>query len=174
MADTALLIIDVQVGVVEGDIRAARLDSVLDKLNLAIAKARQRGIPVIFIQHEGGDLPHGSDAWQLHPKLDRQAGDEVVSKRFNDSFCDTNLTAALTAHEASKLWIGGALTDFCVDSTLRNAISRGFQVTVIADGHTTISAFTLSAEQVVDHFNAAWSHTSATPKPLLVLPAAEL
>ncbi|POZ63274.1 cysteine hydrolase family protein [Chromobacterium alticapitis] len=174
MSDTALLIIDVQVGVVEGEPRAARLDSVLDNLNLAIAKARQRGMPVIFVQHEEDDLPHGSPAWQLHPKLARQDGDALVFKRYGDSFCDTNLAQLLSEHGVNKLWIGGAATDFCVDSTLRNAVSRGYQVTAIADGHTTVSAFALSGEQVVDHFNASWSHTSATPQPLRVLPAAAL
>ncbi|MEJ8676055.1 cysteine hydrolase family protein [Chromobacterium amazonense] len=174
MPDTALLIIDVQVGVVEGELRAARLDSVLDNLNLAIAKARQRGMPVIFVQHEEDDLPHGSAAWQLHPKLARQDGDLQVFKRYGDSFCETDLAQLLQSHGISKLWIGGAATDFCVDSTLRNAVSRGYQITVIGDAHTTVSAFALSGEQVIDHFNAAWGASSATPQPLRVLPAAEL
>ncbi|XLM23369.1 cysteine hydrolase, partial [Chromobacterium piscinae] len=154
MTDTALLIIDVQVGVVEGELRAARLDSVLDNLNLAIAKARQRGMPVIFVQHEEDDLPHGSAAWQLHPKLARQDGDPIIFKRYGDSFCETDLAQLLSAHGTSKLWIGGAATDFCVDSTLRNAVSRGYQITVIGDAHTTVSAFAFSGEQVIDHFNA--------------------
>ncbi|AAQ61899.1 cysteine hydrolase family protein [Chromobacterium violaceum] len=174
MSDTALLIIDVQVGVVEGEPRAARLDSVLDSLNLAILKARQRGMPVIFVQHEEDDLPRGSDAWQLHPKLARQDGDPIIYKRYGDSFCETDLAQLLSARGASKLWVGGAATDFCVDSTLRNAVSRGYQVTAIADGHTTLSAFALSGEQVIDHFNAIWQASSATPQPLRVLPAAEL
>ncbi|OHX18010.1 cysteine hydrolase family protein [Chromobacterium sphagni] len=174
MSDTALLIIDIQVGVVDGELRAARLDTVLDNLNLAIAAARRRGIPVIFVQHEEDERPHGSAAWQLHPGLARQDGDQIVYKRYGDSFCETNLAQLLSAHGASKLWIGGAATDFCVDSTLRNAVSRGYQVTVIGDGHTTVSAFALSGEQVIDHFNAAWGATSATPQPLRVKPAAEL
>ncbi|AXE35630.1 cysteine hydrolase family protein [Chromobacterium phragmitis] len=174
MSDTALLIIDVQVGVVDGEMRAARLDAVLDSLNLAIAKARGSDMPVIFIQHEEDDLPRGSGAWQLHPQLARQDGDAVVHKRYGDSFCDTDLARLLSARGIAKLWIGGAATDFCVDSTLRNAVSRGYQVTVIADGHTTLSAFALSGEQVIDHFNAIWQASSATPLPLRVLPAAEL
>ncbi|MGC0152270.1 cysteine hydrolase family protein [Chromobacterium vaccinii] len=174
MSDIALLIIDVQVDVVEGKQRAARLDAVLDNLNLAIAKARQRGMPVIFVQHEEDDLPRGSDGWQLHPKLARAAGDQIVHKRHGDSFCETDLAQWLSAHGTSKLWIGGAATDFCVDSTVRNAVSRGYQITVIEDGHSTISAFALSGEQVIDHFNAIWRASSATPKPLRVLPAAEL
>ncbi|WP_028535656.1 cysteine hydrolase family protein [Paludibacterium yongneupense] len=174
MPDTALLIIDVQVGVVEGELRAARLDSVLENLNLAIAKARQRGYPVIFVQHEEEELQRGSEAWQLHPGLARAEGDVSIYKRYGDSFCETDLARLLTDKEISTIWMGGCATDFCLDSTLRNAVSRGYQVTVIRDAHTTFSAFALGAEQVIDHFNAAWSATKATPKPLHVISAQEL
>ncbi|GGY23445.1 cysteine hydrolase family protein [Paludibacterium paludis] len=174
MTDTALLIIDVQVGVVDGELRAARLDSVLANLNLAIARARERGYPVIFVQHEEEDLPHGSPGWQLHPGLAREEGDACVGKRYGDSFCDTGLSALLTDHGVDRLWVGGCATDFCVDSTVRNAVSLGYQVTVIRDAHTTLSAFDLDAEQVIDHFNAVWSATRATPEPLRVVPAAQL
>ncbi|TDR80202.1 cysteine hydrolase family protein [Paludibacterium purpuratum] len=174
MSDTALLVIDMQVGVVEGELRAARLDAVLDNLNAAIAKARQRGYPVIFIQHEDEELERGSASWQLHAKLADQEGDARIGKRYGDSFCETELAGLLADKGIDKLWIGGCATDFCVDSTLRNAVSRGYQVTVVSDAHTTLSAFELSGEQVIDHFNAAWHATGATPKPLRVIPAAEL
>ncbi|WP_215779148.1 cysteine hydrolase family protein [Paludibacterium sp. B53371] len=174
MPDTALLIIDVQNGVVDAEPRAARLDQVLDKLNLASAKARQRGYPVIFIQHEEPGLERGSDAWQLHPGLVQQAGDHYLGKTYGDSFCDTGLAALLEQHGVRQLWIGGCATDFCIDSTLRNAVSRGYEVHVISDAHTTLSAFALTGEQVIDHFNAAWRATSATPKPLHVVPAERL
>jgi nicotinamidase-related amidase len=174
MSDTALLIIDVQLGVVEGELRAARLDSVLDNLNLAIAKARQRGYPVIFVQHEEEGLQRDSDAWQLHPRLAREEGDVSICKRYGDSFCETGLAGLLAEKGIGALWMGGCATDFCFDSTLRNAVSRGYQVTVIRDAHTTFNAFALSAEQVIEHFNAAWRATTATPKPLRVVSAAEL
>jgi nicotinamidase-related amidase len=174
MSDSALLVIDVQVGVVDGALRAARLDAVLTNLNLAIAKARQRAYPVIFVQHEDEELVRGSAAWQLHPGLDQAETDTRVYKRYGDSFCETGLADLLEQQGISKLWIGGCATDFCVDSTLRNAVSRGYPLTVIRDAHTTLGAFSLSGEQVIDHFNAAWSATRATPQPLLVLPAREL
>lgn len=174
MSDTALLVIDVQVGVVEGALRAARLDSVLDNLNSAIAEARQHGYPVIFVQHEEGELQRGSAAWQLHPKLACKESDIRVYKRYGDSFCETDLAGILAEQGISTLWIGGCATDFCIDSTVRNAVSRGYQVTVISDAHTTFDAFVLSGEQVIDHFNAAWGVTNATPKPLRVVPAMEL
>lgn len=174
MTDTALLIIDVQVGVVDGDLRAARLDAVLNNLNLAIDKARQRGYPVIFVQHEEEGLEQGSAAWQLHPGLAALASDPRICKRYGDSFCDTELSGLLENQGIDTLWMGGCASDFCLDSTLRNAVSRGYQVTVIGDGHTTFDAFALTGEQVIDHFNAAWGATRATPRPLRVTPAAEL
>jgi nicotinamidase-related amidase len=174
MPDTALLIVDIQCGVVAGDLPAVRLDTVLENLNQAIAKARQRGIPIVFVQHEEAGLERDSADWQLHPALQHAAGDHRIFKHYGDSFCDTPLATLLDTLGVSKLWLGGCATDFCVDSTLRNAVSRGFQVTVIRDGHTTLSAFALSGEQVIDHFNAVWDATNATPQPLLVQPAAAL
>ncbi|NWK78060.1 isochorismatase family protein [Aquitalea sp. LB_tupeE] len=174
MPDSALLIVDMQCGVVAAEPAAVRLEQVLNSLNLAIAKARQRGLPVIFVQHEEAGLERGSAAWQLHPALPATAADHFIYKRHGDSFCDTPLAALLENLGVSKLWLGGCATDFCLDSTLRNAVSRGFQVTVIGDGHTTLSAFALSGEQVIDHFNAVWDATNATPQPLLVQPAAAL
>ena len=174
MPDTALLIVDVQCGVVAGEMPATRLDSVLENLNLAIAKARQRGFPIVFVQHEDAGLEKNSADWQLHPALQVEAADHRIGKCYGDSFCDTPLAELLEKLGVSKLWLGGCATDFCVDSTLRNAVSRGFQVTVIGDGHTTHSSFALSGEQVIDHFNAVWDTTSATPQPLQVKTAAAL
>ncbi|OWY40799.1 cysteine hydrolase [Xenophilus sp. AP218F] len=174
MPNSALVIVDVQNAVVEGEPRAARLDAVLDNLNLAIAKARQRGMAVIFVQHEEDDLPRDSDGWQLHPRLRREAGDLVVAKRYGDSFCDTRLAQELATWDADAVWIGGSATDFCIDSTVRGAVARGYAVTVIADGHTTKPFAALSGEQVIDHFNWAWAASSATPRPLRVVPAAQL
>jgi len=174
MPDTALLIIDMQCGVVAGEQPAARLDSVLENLNLAIAKARRYGFPVIFVQHEEAGLERDSAGWQLHPALSQESGDHRIFKRYGDSFCDTPLAELLDTLGVRQLWLGGCATDFCVDSTLRNAVSRGFQITVIRDGHTTLSAFALRGEQVIDHFNAVWDATNATPQPLHVTDAAAL
>jgi len=174
MSDTAILVIDVQIGVVQGSLRAARLDSVLDNLNLAIAMARQRGYPVIVIQHEEDGLEADSADWQLHPALAVTDSDIRIRKCYGDSFCDTGLAAVLKQHGIRTLWVGGCATDFCVDSTVRNAVSHGYQVSIISDAHTTVSAFALSGEQVIDHFNAVWRATRATPQPLRVVPASQL
>ena len=69
---SALLVIDVQNGVVEG---AFNLKSVLENINSAIAKARAAGVPVIWVQHSDEELRTGrskSAHWsQLEQVLQR-------------------------------------------------------------------------------------------------------
>ena len=126
-------------------------------------------MPVIFIQHDSGpgsDLARDSEAWRLHPMLARQDGDAVVHKRFSDSFQHTTLTELLRGDDIDELWLAGSATEFCVDSTLRSAMSQEYSVTLIADAHTCKPRPQLNAEQVIDHFNWVWSNLDETPKPL--------
>ncbi|KMN82352.1 hypothetical protein VK98_07780 [Chromobacterium sp. LK11] len=177
MDNKALIIIDVQYGLIEGQPRAGRADAVLANLNRAIALARRQDMPVIFIQHDSGpgsDLARDSDDWRLHPALAREDGDVVVHKRFSDSFQRTALNTLLRDGEIEELWLAGSATEFCVDSTLRSAMSQEYAVTLIADAHTCKPRPRLSAEQVIDHFNWVWSNLDETPKPLRVRGIAEL
>ena len=149
----------------------------LANLNRAIALARRQHMPVIFIQHDSGpgsDLARDSEAWRLHPALARQDGDAVVHKRFSDSFQHTTLTELLRGDDIDELWLAGSATEFCVDSTLRSAMSQEYSVTLIADAHTCKPRPQLNAEQVIDHFNWVWSNLDETPKPLRVRGIAEL
>jgi nicotinamidase-related amidase len=50
---TALLVVDVQVGVVTG---APMRDSVVGNINSLVDKARRQGAPVIWVQHENEQL----------------------------------------------------------------------------------------------------------------------
>lgn len=177
MGNKALIIIDVQYGQIEGQPRAGRADAVLANLNRAIALARRQHMPVIFIQHDSGpgsDLARDSEAWRLHPALARQDSDAVVHKRFSDSFQHTTLTELLRGDDIDELWLAGSATEFCVDSTLRSAMSQEYSVTLIADAHTCKPRPQLNAEQVIDHFNWVWSNLDETPKPLRVRGIAEL
>ena len=140
----------------------------LANLNRAIALARRQHMPVIFIQHDSGpgsDLARDSEAWRLHPALARQDGDAVVHKRFSDSFQHTTLTELLRGDDIDELWLAGSATEFCVDSTLRSAMSQEYSVTLIADAHTCKPRPQLNAEQVIDHFNWVWSIWTKRPSP---------
>ncbi len=89
----ALLIIDVQQGLCEGEHAAFESPQVIARINTVSAKARAAGAMVIFIQHEStsGYLAHGTDAWQLARGLHVEPSDLTLRKTTPDSFHRTEL-----------------------------------------------------------------------------------
>ncbi|MFT4075578.1 MAG: isochorismatase family protein [Asticcacaulis sp.] len=160
---TALLIIDVQNAILDGKSTPEResstrraLDATVQRLAAVQARARQASVPVILIQHDGEmghRLERGTDGWDLRPEIAPQDGDLVVHKRFSDSFFETRLHAQLVRLGIEHLAIGGCMTQFCVDTTVRRAVSMGYNVTLLSDGHTTADANGLGFDQIVTHHN---------------------
>ncbi len=111
---TALLIIDVQQGLCEGEGRAFESDEVIARINRVAAQVRGVGWPVVFIQHESsaGYLEHGSAGWQLAHGLLAEAGDLRVRKTTPDTFQGTDLDALLKARGVDKLIVCGMHTEF--------------------------------------------------------------
>jgi nicotinamidase-related amidase len=97
---TALLIIDVQQGLCEGERRAHDSSEVIARINRVSEKACMAGVPVIFIQHElkAGNLEFGIPAWQLANGLKVEPGDIRVRKKTPGSFLKTDLEAILKSH----------------------------------------------------------------------------
>lgn len=173
----ALLIIDVQQGLIAGPPPATRVMSLLAQLNAAIALARTRAMPVLFVQHDGPAgslLAPGSDAWQLHGALAREATDTVVHKTAADAFCRTALKATLDEMSVDSLWIAGYASDFCVDSTVRSAAMQGYAVTVVADAHAGKDRPHVGGDALIDHCNWVWANLATPGAPVRVLPLAEL
>ncbi|MFJ7149299.1 cysteine hydrolase family protein [Streptomyces sp. NPDC100445] len=159
--DTALLVIDVQNGVVVG---AHRRDDVIANINTLIDRARAAGVPVIWVQHSDDALERGSDDWQYVPELVREAGEPLVHKSYGDSFEETDLESALAEHRVGRLVVAGAQTDACVRSTLHGAVVRGYDATLVADAHTTEDRTAYGAptpEQVIAHTNLYWKFHTA-------------
>jgi nicotinamidase-related amidase len=158
----ALVIIDVQANLFD-EPRAYRIDEVAALLDRKAAEARAAGAPVIFIQHEeaGCEWERGTPGWEFHPALAPKSGDIVVAKTFCDGFRDTDLAATLRRLGVDGIVVGGYATDFCVDTTVRAAASRGIPTTVIAEGHTTSERPHLSAADVVRHHTWVWSRFDA-------------
>jgi nicotinamidase-related amidase len=166
---SALLIIDVQVAIIDG-FHAYRGYDVLSQINKLIAKARASNIPVIYVQHDGGSghpLEAGTEGWRIHPEIKPQVDDPVIHKRAPDSFFDTTLHTELEARAIQHLIVAGCMTEYCVDTTSRRAITMGYDVTLVSDAHTTIDNKLLTAEQIIAHHNSlldgfdAGSHTIA-------------
>lgn len=151
---TALLVIDAQVGLLD---MAHRRDDVVARITDLIAKARAAGAPIIYVQHdsdEAGDLLEiGSPGWQIHPALVPTGADLIVHKRASDAFYETSLQQELHARRITRLIISGMKTEMCVDTTSRVAVSRGYDVTLVADAHTTTDTATLPAAHMIAYHN---------------------
>ncbi|GIE83206.1 isochorismatase [Actinoplanes philippinensis] len=154
---TALLVIDVQVGVVAG---APRRDDVIANINTLVDKARSEQVPIIWVQHsDDGGLAQGSDDWQYVPELSRRDDEPIVHKRYGDSFEATDLEALLAERGVGRLVVTGAQSDACIRSTLHGGFVRGYDVTLVSDAHTTedLSEYGAPApEQVIAHTNLYW------------------
>lgn len=160
--NTALLIIDVQNGVVAG---APRRDDVIANINTLVDKARAEDVPVVWVQHsDDGPLKRDSDNWQYVPELVRLESEPLVHKTYGDSFEDTDLEDVLAARGVGRLVVTGAQTDACVRSTLHGAFTRGYDVTLVGDAHTTEDLSDYGApspELVIAHTNLYWQDQTA-------------
>ena len=154
--ETALLVIDVQVGVVDWSEPVEEKDAVLARINELLSRARASRAPVIYVQHdgyEGGPLAVGSPGWEIHPAIAPADGEMVIRKRASDSFHQTPLKSELDARGVSHLVVAGCRTQYCVDTTVRRATSMGYDVTLARDAHTTVDSEIFKASQIIAHHN---------------------
>jgi nicotinamidase-related amidase len=159
--NTALLVVDVQNGVVEG---APARDSVVANIGSLVEKARQEDVPVIWVQHADEGLATGSDEWQIVPELDPDDAEPLIAKSYGDSFEDTGLETVLSDLGVGRLVVVGAQTDACIRSTLHGAFARGYDATLVSDAHTTEDQTAWGApppEQVIAHTNLYWTYQTA-------------
>ena len=174
--DRGLLVIDVQVGIIDG-LRAYRGREVLGQINSLLAKARAAKMPVIYVQHDGEaghPLEVGSPGWQIHSAIEPHDEDLIIRKRASDSFFETTLRDELEARGIKNLIVAGCMTEYCVDTTSRRAISMGYDVTLVSDAHTTVDNKLLTAAQIIAHHNALLDGFDAGSHMITVTPADEV
>jgi nicotinamidase-related amidase len=172
--NTALLVIDVQNGVVAG---STNRDGVIANINTLLGQARGHDVPVIWVQHTSDDLPVGSEEWQYVPELVRHDAEPLVQKTYGDSFEATDLEEVLTERGVGRLIVTGAQTDACIRSTLHGAFTRGYDVTLVGDAHTTEDLTEYGApapEQVIAHTNLYWKYQSAPGRTAGTVDTAEV
>jgi len=130
----ALLVVDVQVGVVKQDWDTARI---IKNINVAVDKAHKEGVPVIWVQHVNEELVQDSPDWQLAPDLQPAEGDFHIYKHYNSSFEQTELEDTLATHGVNHIVLAGAETNWCIRATAYAALERGYDLTLVRDAHTT-------------------------------------
>lgn len=158
----ALLVVDVQVGVVAD---AWNAPAVVERVALAVARARAAGVPVLWVQHEGDDLPRDSAAWQLVPALVPAAGEPRIGKRFESSFEATPLEAELAARGVTHIVLAGAASNWCIRATAYAALDRGYDLTLLSDAHTAPSmdlapGRRVEAASIIDDLNTVMTWIS--------------
>jgi len=171
---TGLLVIDMQVGLFEGGTRYDA-DGVVERINALARAVRADGGVVVFVQHEDGDAyAHGAPGWQLLPALDVHREDLRVGKTACDSFYHSHLEKVLHENGIKRLLVTGCATDFCVDTTIRSAASKDYEVVVAADGHTTADRPHLPAEKIIEHHNWMWAKLILPGRPVTVVKTEDL
>jgi nicotinamidase-related amidase len=132
----ALIVVDVQVGNMSEAWDAKRI---IGNVVRTVDRARDQGVPIIWVQHSDKDLVHGSPQWQWVPELTPREGEPRVHKQFESSFEQTPLEEELAKVGATHIALAGAATNWCIRATAYAALDRGYDLTLISNAHTTRS-----------------------------------
>ena len=170
-----LVVIDMQIGLLDGAPKHD-LAGVIGRINRLAAGVRQHAGKVIWIQHcgpEGTEFAPGRPGWQFLPELHRGESDLIVAKTLNDAFAGSDLQEILEQHRVGRILIAGWATDFCVDTTLRSAVSRGYHVVAVSDAQTLADRPHLDAAGVIRHHTWVWANL-ITPASIRIATTDEL
>ncbi|MEO5688904.1 MAG: cysteine hydrolase family protein [Burkholderiaceae bacterium] len=172
--ESALVVIDMQAALFDPE--PAEAEEVVARINGLAARARLAGVPVMWVQHEtpAGALVAESPGWQLHPGLVTAAGDVFVRKAMSDAFLRTELHAQLADLGVRHVTICGYSSEFCVDSSVRGAASRGYAVTLAADAHTSHDKPHATGLQIRLHENETLGNITSFHVAIDAVPAAEI
>jgi nicotinamidase-related amidase len=170
-----MIVVDMQTGLLAGPPKHD-LPGVIGRINQLAAMVRERSGMVIWIQHCGrpdDDFAPSKPGWSFLPEMDRRQADIVVRKTLNDPFAGTDLKVTLDGIQPDRVLVTGWATDFCVDSTVRSAVSNDYNVVIVSDGHTLGDRPHLDALSVIHHHNWIWSEL-ITNRSIRVASTAEL
>ncbi|WP_425670138.1 cysteine hydrolase family protein [Vibrio owensii] len=147
MSQAALLVIDLQNDYFpNGKFPLWNTEATLNNIKSAIAKANEKNIPVIHIQHIAdpamGIAPffnEGSEGADIHPEILALAPNaDVVIKHFADGFEQTNLEEVLQKHGVTELLVTGMMTQNCVTHTAISKAAEKYEVSILMDCCTTV------------------------------------
>jgi len=121
----ALLVIDIQKDFFNNSpVTAQLLNSAIENINWVIPLFREKGLPVICVQHmepEDGLVP-GQEKFDLPDSLDILPSDLHIHKTYRNSFNKTPLAGKLAELGVDTVFITGYCAEFCVLSTIRGAM----------------------------------------------------
>ena len=172
--NTALIVVDVQNGVMDASWNSA---SVISTISGLVDKARSTGTEVIWVRHSSGELPPESPQWQIVDGLKPAEDEAIVEKTHGNTFEETDFEDVLTSKDVGHLVVTGAQSDACIRSTIHGGFARGYDVTLVSDAHTTEDLSEWGApspEKVVSHTNLYWGFESGLGRTARVQDANEV
>jgi nicotinamidase-related amidase len=177
---TTLLCIDMQQAVLFGpngpdEAAEQAYGAMLARVARVQAAAREAKIPLVHVQHEEGPdwpLARGTPGWQFRAEVAPIGGEPVVAKQSCDSFHETDLEKILTG--SRRLVVVGCMTQFCIDTTCRRAVSLGYDVTLVGDAHMNAGSAGLTFAQVIAHHNACLDGFNAGKHAIRVVSSSAL
>ncbi|MDR0298816.1 MAG: isochorismatase family protein [Streptococcaceae bacterium] len=149
-----LLVIDMQNDVLKACGGVSRL---LKQINKRISDYRQAAKPILFIQHNDEELTKGSRAWRLSPVLDARPEDIYVEKTHANGFYHTNLQEELQKLGVTSIEFSGAMTPYCVNTTL--VFAHGLDYHCSMQHGASSTAPKDHASRIVNYYeNTIWEH----------------
>jgi len=155
-----LLIVDVQNALFDNNSNALYNESiVLNNISKLQKSARMAGTPIIYVQHteQTGSFERDSTSWEIHHSIAPDDSEPIIEKHSWDGFLNTTLHETLTAFGITTLIVCGMQTEFCLDTTLRSAYSKGYTSIVVSDAHSTFDNSIITGKQIIAHHNQIWN-----------------
>lgn len=137
---SAFLVIDTQVGFTSGKIPLYMKEQVLDTMQGLLDRARNANIHVAYTQFDGPPghpAEPGTPGWEIDSHIRPTSIDSVFRKCSTDSFYRNNLHEHLQEIGVNHIYVIGCITELCVDTTCRRAVTLEYDVTLISDAHST-------------------------------------
>jgi len=142
LSESALIMIDCQNTYREGVMQLEGVEEALLQARTLLHMARDKGIPIFHIQHDGGegspyDLSTAIGA--ISDEVAPEDGEHVIIKNFPNAFIQTPLDEALKSRGIENIILAGFMTHMCVNSTAHGAFNLGYKPTVVANATATRS-----------------------------------
>jgi nicotinamidase-related amidase len=141
----ALIVIDVQNEYITGQLPIVHpiVEASLERIGQAMDAAAAADTRIVLVRHSepdatGGIFVPGTPEWELCKNVAERPHDALVDKKLPGSFTGTDLEAWLRARDVGHVVIAGYMTHMCVDTTARQAMHLGFDVTVLDDATGTV------------------------------------
>jgi nicotinamidase-related amidase len=130
----ALLVIDIQKDFYNiSPVCSKSLDDAIENINPVIAFFREKGYPVICVQHLEPDdnLVPGEPGFDIPDSLEILPSDLHIHKTYRNSFNKTPLAGKLIELGVDTVFITGFCAEYCVLSTIRGAMDLDLTPIVI-------------------------------------------